>query len=114
MPISYSVYGIESFVINIETSENSGGFCLVSSGICNGLTDDLLFLGGQIFGLDSALLQAQDAQCAQNDHDDHCEHSIVEGQILEQVVGNYTGILMLRCAHCSGYFLGSVRQARFM
>lgn len=91
MPISYSVYGIESFVINIETSENSGGFCLVSSGICNGLTDDLLFLGGQIFGLDSALLQAQDAQCAQNDHDDHCEHSIVEGQILEQVVGNYTG-----------------------
>ena len=29
MPISYSVYGIESFVINIETSENSGGFCLV-------------------------------------------------------------------------------------
>ena len=57
MPISYSVYGIESF---IETSEKSGGFCLVSSGICNGLTDDLLFLGGQILGLDSTLFQAQD------------------------------------------------------
>lgn len=79
MPISYSVYGIESF---IETSEKSGGFCLVSSGICNGLTDDLLFLGGQILGLDSTLFQAQDAQHAHHNNDDNSEHGIVEGQIL--------------------------------
>ena len=88
MPISYSVYGIESF---IETSEKSGGFCLVSSGICNGLTDDLLFLGGQILGLDSTLLQAHDGQHAHHSNNDHGEHGIVEGQILEQVKGNHAG-----------------------
>ena len=82
MPISYSVYGIELF---IETSEKSSGFCLVSSGICNGLTDDLLFLGGQILGLDSTLLQAQDAQHAHHNNDDNSEHGIVEGQILDRL-----------------------------
>lgn len=77
--------------LSLKHQKKSGGFCLVCSGICNGLTDDLLFLGGQILGLDSTLLQAQDAQHAHHNNDDNSEHGIVEGQILEQVKGNHAG-----------------------